>query len=249
MPRTISYSVVSSTQEVAVRLAKEGAPHGTAVTAESQLLGHGREGRTWVSPKGGLYTSVVLRPEPTAFPLLSLAVGLELERTLSPLAPKARLVVKWPNDLLLAPAEGTSVTRKTGGVLTDIITRPGISAFAVVGVGLNVDCNRNDFPPELQAQVASLQEFSDRRLVPAELGESVVDAVVRACGLVSTPEGREGLPSALQPHLFGVGSEVTFEGSRGTFQGIGQEGEALVQLEDGGPPRSVRAGELLIEVP
>lgn len=248
MPRSITYSVVGSTQEVAVRLAKEGAPHGTAVTAESQLLGHGREGRPWVSPKGGLYTSVVLRPEAAAFPLLSLAAGYELRNVLAPKVPRAKVSVKWPNDLLLAPMEGGSPPRKFGGVLTDVISRPGVAAFAVVGVGINIDCAPGDFPPEMQGQFASLREYADGALTAKDLQEPVREAVLRACASVSTPEGRRGLPEALAPFLFGVGHPVTIEGSRGTFRGIGAEGQALVEVE-GGTTRSLNVGELSLEVP
>lgn len=249
MPRSISYSVVGSTQEVAIRLAKEGAPHGTSVTAETQLLGHGRQGRPWVSPKGGLYSSVVVRPEPPAFPLLSLAVGLELRQLLTSFVPRAHVTIKWPNDLLLSPLEGGRTPRKAGGVLTDIITVPGIRTFAVVGVGLNITCNLTDFPPDLQEHVACLREYAEAPLSARELQDPVLEAVTRACTRVSSVEGRQSLPTALQPHLFGLGRPVSIDGSRGTFQGVGPEGEALVQLEGGGPPRAMHAGELSIEVP
>ncbi|MDE1879978.1 MAG: biotin--[acetyl-CoA-carboxylase] ligase [Euryarchaeota archaeon] len=249
MPRSITYSVVDSTQEVALRLAREGAPHGTSVSAETQLLGRGREGRAWASPKGGLYASVVLRPEASAFPLLSLSAGLELRELLAERAPKAKVMIKWPNDLLLVPRDAPGSARKVGGVLTDIITRPGITTVAVVGVGLNVDVAVSDLPPDLQRQVASLREFTPGPVSVRDLQEPVLHAVVRACQRVSTSEGRASLPQAVAKHLFGVGSPVALEGARGTFRGVGPGGEALVEPEGGGPPRALHAGELKIEVP
>ncbi len=249
MPRSIAYSIVGSTQEVALHLAKEGAPHGTAVTAETQLLGRGREGRSWSSPKGGLYSSIVLRPKAEAYPLLSLSAGLELHHHLARLVPLGHLAIRWPNDLMLAPLDGQRPARKVGGVLTDIVSRPGSPTFAVLGVGLNVDISWADLPTELHGKVASLREFSDRPIQPSELFQPIQDAITRSCERVSSPEGRKSLPQELEPHLFGLGRSVAVEGTRGTFCGIGEEGEALVELGGGGPPKAFRAGELTLEAP
>lgn len=247
MPRCISYSVVGSTQEVATRLAKEGAPHGTAVLAETQLLGRGREGSAWVSPKGGLYCSVVVRPEAPVYPLLSLAAALEVRHALVHHVPKGTISIRWPNDLMIAAKDDARPPRKFGGVLTDVLTRPGSPTLAVVGVGVNVDSRIDDFPPELQEQVAILREFRETPLPIAELGEPVRSAVLRACERLLLPSGRQDLPKALAEHLWGVGRKVTVEGRLGTFTGVGGEGEALVRLDEGGATRPVLPGELHLE--
>lgn len=249
MPRSISYSVVGSTQEVALRLGREGAPQGTLVTAETQLLGRGREGRAWVSPKGGFYASMVVRPHSEAFPLLSLASGYELRERIAPLASQGAVWVKWPNDLLLLPREGaeTAPPRKIAGVLTDVVVRPGIDAFAVVGVGINVEGRRSDFPPELQASVAFLRDVADRMPSPKELEHLVREALTHAVHRVGTKSGRDALPTLLRPHLWGVGRSFPVPGGRATFEGINEDGEALLQPEGGGPKRTMRAGELSLE--
>lgn len=247
MPRSISYSVVGSTQEVATRLAREGAPHGTTVVAESQLLGRGREGRTWVSPKGGLYASVVVRPDPSAFPFLSLAVGRQLQALLSRYATRGQVRVRWPNDLMaLSPDPGVPA-RKLGGVLTEVVVRHGVDAFAVVGVGINVEGRRSDFPPELQDHVAFLSELSDQPLSLKDLAGPVREAVLGACERVATDPGRQALPGELQGCLFGIGRTVALEGAVGTFKGVGPRGEALVQVEGEPAPRSLVSGELTLE--
>lgn len=250
MARCISYSVVGSTQEVALRLAREGAPHGTAVRAGSQMLGRGRQGASWASPKGGLYLSMVVRPSLEAFPLLSLAVGLELRNLLAPRAPKGLLMIKWPNDLLAVPATaGGGVARKIGGVLTDVVTRPGIDTYGVVGIGLNVEARRSDFPPELQGRIAFLADLWEGPVQEADLERPVRAGVLQACAQMGDAKGREALVASLTPHLYGIGKEVTVEGTKGTFVGVAPQGQALVEVPGERQPRRFEAGELQIEVP
>lgn len=247
MARCISYSVVGSTQEVALRLAKEGAPHGTAVRAETQMLGRGRQGASWASPKGGLYLSMVVRPDLAVLPLLSLGVGMELRDLLAPHAKHGTIQIKWPNDLLAIPAHGGHA-RKLGGVLTDVVTRPGIDTYAVVGVGINVQGRRSDLPPDLEPNVVFLSEISPGPVAEKELEKPVRAAILQACTRLADPKVREGLPSALAPHLYGVGKPVAVEGVRGTFVGVGPKGEALVEVHGESSPRTFEAGELRLEV-
>lgn len=121
------YEIVTSTNDVARTLATDGAGEGTTVLALEQSRGRGRLGRTWQSPPGGLYLSVVLRPAfpMERWPLIGLACSLGAVAAAETHG-GAPVRVKWPNDLLL---DG----RKLGGVLVEA------TAEAVVcGIGLNV---------------------------------------------------------------------------------------------------------------
>lgn len=121
-----AYARVTSTNDVARDLAGDGAGEGTAVLAVEQTAGRGRLGRPWVSPPGGLYLSVVLRP-PLAtdrWPLLGIAVAVGAAEGVEP-ASGVPIALKWPNDLL---AGG----RKVGGILVE-----AAEGFAVAGIGIN----------------------------------------------------------------------------------------------------------------
>lgn len=107
---------VSSTNDEIKRAIEAGEPEGLAVRARRQTGGYGRQGRIWASPDGGLYCSLLLRPQVScdALPTLSLAAGIAVHRALTSLMPKTvarTLQLKWPNDLVislpatLAPAE------------------------------------------------------------------------------------------------------------------------------------------------
>ena len=149
--------VAPSTNDAARDLARDGAPHGTAVIAEEQTRGRGTKGRAWHSPRGpGLYVSFVLRfagPGP-AFPLLPLAAGLAAVDAVREAAHiEARL--KWPNDLVWE-------RRKLGGVLAESVSAGASPAFAVVGVGINVGHDSSDFPEDLRPRSTSLRMIGGR---------------------------------------------------------------------------------------
>ncbi len=141
-----------STNNVARRLAQEGAPEGTVVAAESQTAGRGRWGRSWFSPRQlGLWFSVVLRPRlaPTSLPWLALMAGAAVARALEETT-GLRPGIKWPNDLLLGG-------RKFCGILLEMEGSPEEISFLVLGIGVNVNQQEHDFPPELLGQATSLR--------------------------------------------------------------------------------------------
>jgi len=131
--------VTDSTNTRARELAAAGAPHGTLVTAGEQLAGRGRQGRGWAAPAGrALLASLVVRP-PRA--LLSLTAGVAVAEIAGPGA-----LVKWPNDVLI---DG----RKVAGILVE--GRPQ-EEWAVLGIGLNVALEPDDFAPELRGSAGTL---------------------------------------------------------------------------------------------
>jgi BirA family transcriptional regulator, biotin operon repressor / biotin---[acetyl-CoA-carboxylase] ligase len=139
---------LSSTQERASALARSGTPHGTLVVAGVQTGGRGRLGRSWGSPAGGLWMSLVLRPE------LDVSLASRVTQTAAVGVAKAlrglevEAYIKWPNDLLVAG-------RKVCGILAESGTkwaperRPGPSEarrldYVVLGVGMNANLNPGD---------------------------------------------------------------------------------------------------------
>jgi len=120
-----------STNDDAKRLARGGAPEGTLVLAARQTGGRGRFGRVWVSPAGGVYVSVVLRPAlpPAALGPLGLALAVGVARGLDTFGVPVGL--KWPNDVL---ADG----RKLAGILIEMAAEADRTEWVVAGLGLNV---------------------------------------------------------------------------------------------------------------
>ena len=146
----IELDEVTSTNDVLRGMAEQGAMEGTAVVAQTQTHGRGRQHRPWHSPPGlGLYLSVLLRPPWAASEsgALALLAGVAVAQALKQLGlPDVKL--KWPNDVL---AGG----KKICGVLIEPVLKGDHIEFAVVGIGVNVQHGVADFPPELQATATS----------------------------------------------------------------------------------------------
>jgi BirA family transcriptional regulator, biotin operon repressor / biotin---[acetyl-CoA-carboxylase] ligase len=147
-----AFESIDSTNAFAKSLAVKGQPEGALVYAEHQTAGRGRWGRTWESRgKKGLIFSLLLRPAVSLTGiggltlLAATSIAQVLERRLN-LKPKLR----WPNDVTV---EG----RKIAGILLEAQRSRGGVAFVVVGIGLNVNQVRSDFPMELQDKAGSLR--------------------------------------------------------------------------------------------
>lgn len=142
------YDAIDSTNTAAKELAQSGAPHGTAVFAHHQTAGMGRRGRSFFSPEGGLYLSVILRglPGMESAALLTAAAAVAVCRAVQTVC-GTTLLVKWVNDLYNAEY------KKCGGILTQaaVDLEGGGLEYAIVGVGLNVAPPPQGFPEELTA--------------------------------------------------------------------------------------------------
>ncbi len=146
---------VTSTNSQAATLAQQGTPHGAVVVAETQTAGRGRLGRSWHSPPGkNLYCSLLLRATPGRdqqtlwLSWIPLIAALAVSRAVQVIA-GLKPTVKWPNDILIG-------NRKLGGVLCESSGLGTSHAVVIVGIGLNVNIRRNDFPEDLRELATSL---------------------------------------------------------------------------------------------
>jgi len=148
----------TSTNDVVAELARQGAPEGTVVAAETQTKGRGRQGRRWSSTAGkSLAFSILLRPKLHAdeLPEITLASAVAVAKTLEDFHFKPQ--IKWPNDLLL---EG----RKVCGILTEMGPKKDKMASVVLGIGVNLNQTARDFPKELGGIATSLYRMSGRKI-------------------------------------------------------------------------------------
>jgi BirA family biotin operon repressor/biotin-[acetyl-CoA-carboxylase] ligase len=170
-PRLYHFERVDSTMDLVHQLAAEGAEAGTAVLAGEQQGGRGSRGRSWHSPPGGLWLSVLFRPSmPGGIEVMSLRVGLAVAEALDDLVPRP-VRLKWPNDLMLDE-------RKVGGILCEARWQGNTLGWVTVGVGLNV---RNAVPEEL-ADVATTLATEQPAITVDQVAHPVV-AVLRALDL------------------------------------------------------------------
>jgi BirA family biotin operon repressor/biotin-[acetyl-CoA-carboxylase] ligase len=139
------FRVTDSTNERARDLAAAGATSGTIVTAAEQTAGRGRRGRQWTSPAGkAVLCSAILSPLDARHALLPLAAPLAVCEAAESLAP-VQCRVKWPNDVWVEE-------RKLAGILIE--AQP--PSWAVIGIGLNVSIEPDEFPADLRQPATSL---------------------------------------------------------------------------------------------
>lgn len=223
---------VDSTNTELMRRARAGRCEPILLVTESQTAGRGRLGRQWVSGIGDSLTfSLGLPMDPVEWSGLSLAVGVSLAQTLQPQLPvagaaRARLGLKWPNDLWL---EGD---RKLGGILIETasgVGPGGPSRYVVIGVGLNV---RAPDGQGLSTTPASLLDIDPALDAPTALGR-IVPPLVQALQAFAQ-HGFAPVRARFAERDLLQGRVVNLsDGQSGLAQGVGADGALLVQTTDG----------------
>lgn len=152
LPAVRVFAEVDSTNLEGKRWAMQDAPHGALIAATSQTQGRGRLGRQFASPPGGIYVSLVLRPQiaPAQAVLVTAQAAVATCRAVAELC-GLQLQIKWVNDLFLN-------NRKCCGILSEAATdfETGTLDYIVVGIGINYTTPTSAFAPELQPVATSL---------------------------------------------------------------------------------------------
>jgi len=214
-------------------LARQGAEHGSVLIAGSQTQGRGRLGRSFISPEGGLYLSILWRPETSAenAARLSCAGALAVCAALESFGVRAD--IKWPNDLLLHG-------RKLCGILAES-GRDSRGFYLVLGIGVNV--LSEDFPPELRHIACSVLSGTGLYIHPEQLGRALIcelDRIYEAWG----EKGAAFLPE-YRRRCITPGRELRLGGEEGRALALGIEDDysLRVRTEDG-EERSISFGEV-----
>src|ERR1035437_4167701 len=163
------FEETTSANDVIERLARDGVKEGAVVFAESQTRGRGRLGRKWMSPaRRGLWFSVLLRPDlrPQEATRLTVASATALRRAIESqtgLKPN----IKWPNDILIHG-------KKVAGILMEMSAELDCVKYVVLGIGVDVNLNHSDFPPELRKLATSLKAELGRPVSRPELAVAIL---------------------------------------------------------------------------
>ena len=263
--RVESYESITSTNDRIKQAIEAGEPEGLAVRSLRQTAGYGRQGRAWESPLGGMYQSFLLRPNvsPAQLPTLSLLVGLAVRRAVAGLVPglAGRLQVKWPNDLVVAPAggageDGSQVAPRAAGdgaphsapAPRPFLKLGGISSelharALCVGVGINVARPEQLRPAAGKNIPVFLDELGFAEGPVEARIEAVADALCsqlaelypRWCTEGFAPFARElDECSALTGRLVSMEDIEGNPLSVGKVVGISPDGRLILQTDDGG---------------
>ena len=230
-PAPIEYlDSVTSTSDVAKERGRAGAPAFSVILSGEQTAGRGREGHGWISPRGNLFLSVLLRPAarvPHAG-LIPLAAGVAVAEALASFGVRAQL--KWPNDLVVGE-------RKIAGLLAEAASGSEGIETVVLGIGINLSLDPAEVPATIRDAVTSVS-LESRRSVP--LAEAAAETLARVAVWYHAL-AREGAATVLAAWRarsvpwWGRPVEVRAGPSliRGVARGVDERGALLLDLEDG----------------
>jgi len=163
------FEQTTSTNDVVEKLARDGVKEGVVVFAESQTRGRGRLGRKWVSPtRKGLWFSLLLRPKmrPQETTQLTVAAATALRRAIAS-ETKLKPEIKWPNDILIGG-------KKVAGILTEMSAELDRVKHVIPGIGIDVNQDMDDFPPELRKTATSLKIEAGETISRAALATAIL---------------------------------------------------------------------------
>jgi BirA family biotin operon repressor/biotin-[acetyl-CoA-carboxylase] ligase len=238
------FEQTTSTNDVIEKLARDGVKEGAVVFAESQTKGRGRLGRTWMSPaRKGLWFSVLLRPElrPQEATQLTVASATALRRAIQSetgLDPE----IKWPNDILIRG-------KKVAGILTELSAELDRVKHIILGIGVDVNLNANEFPVELRKTATSLKIETGRTVSRPELATSILRELnhdyARVCGRFFADVADEW-----EAHCTTIGRAVTIQVGerkiRGRAESLGEDGALQLRTEHGHLERVI-GGDVTLE--
>jgi BirA family biotin operon repressor/biotin-[acetyl-CoA-carboxylase] ligase len=222
---------VDSTMDVARDFAREGRGEGTVVVAETQKRGRGRNSSTWISPPGGAWFSVLLKPsikQEESHRVVFLA-GLCVHEVLGEQL-GIDSTLRWPNDILL---EG----RKLAGVLGEGL-RTTDAYYAVVGVGVNTNLAVEVFSERLRQDVATTLEYLGHEVENGPLIRSISERLLRKSSSLSSDYPQ--LLEEWKSHCDTIGKTVEVDGIvAGRAISLDDEGFLILADEEGNERRIV----------
>ena len=238
VPSLTSIDVATSSSDLAWQAAGSGAPAGTAFLVGEQTAGRGRRGSGWSSARGGMYLSMILRPQVGASTLwgLSFVAALAIREAIAERHPNQDVGLKWPNDVVVA-----------GGKVCGLLLEARDGAV-VIGTGVNIA----PVPavPGAKLPAISLQDLGDAATTPAMLAEAYATRLLAGAALWE----RDGFSAVrlewlrhcahigarMKVTTGGAGSDVAIEG---VFVDLGKDG-ALVLRDDTGTERRITTGDV-----
>ena len=238
--RLIVRDSVGSTNEDAMQLAREGDPGRLWVVAREQLQGRGRRGRTWSSPPGNLYASLLLIDAAPSehLPELGFVASVALLNGLRAiLGDDPRLGLKWPNDILFDGA-------KLSGILLESSSLPSGATACVAGFGVN--CRSH--PPNLPYAATDLAAIGTLLDTPEDVFLRLSDAMSHALQVWSRGAGFPDIRARWLADAVGLGSPIRValgtSSLAGTFETIDARGRLI--LRDGEATRVIEAGDVFL---
>jgi len=235
--RILYFPRLDSTMDIARQEAEQGAAEGTVIIAGEQTEGRGRIQRQWISPRGNIALSVILRPHLSCLPCLimlaSLAVVGSIEKVTG-LSPQ----VKWPNDVLING-------KKVCGILIENKLKGSRVVYAIIGMGINVEIIPSEYPV-IRETATSLNGELGTKISPLEI---VQELLIEMENLYQAMPETESIYRAWRDRLVTLNKPVSVaSGTKtltGTAESVDRDGSLVIRHDDGSRSRIV-AGDVTL---
>jgi len=230
-----------STMTVAKETATQGCQDGTVIIASSQTAGRGRLGRTWSSPNGGLWMSLIVRPAISThlIPIITLAAGVCVCKTIQKLY-HITSGLKWPNDVVING-------KKVCGILTEGSINANTINYAVVGIGVNLNFSNDLLPHELKERSTTLLHETNLHIKPEQFLLELLIEINGMYGKLSNDISE--IKNQWKKYSITIGKEVNAIYNSEVIYGIAKditlEGNLVITLESG-EEISVCSGEVTL---
>lgn len=157
------YQEVTSTNDIAKKFVENNAPEGTVIIAEQQTAGRSRSKSDWASPEGGIWMTMILKPEVSLLEAskLTIVTGVAIAKTLHDNF-NIDAGIKWPNDIMIG-------NKKICGILTEAVTDYDDLKAILIGIGIDVNFNQSDLPENLHDIATTINEESAEEIKRAEI--------------------------------------------------------------------------------
>lgn len=233
---------VSSTNNLAMEMAKEGAESGTVVVADLQTEGRGRLGKQWQSHAGcGVYLSIILRPKVELQDLakITLVTGVALVETVACLV-RARPMLKWPNDLIIND-------QKCAGILVESETRVGQSPLVIIGIGINIHRPQHGYGDGLRLKAGCLNDCGNGFITRSEFLAGLLPVMQGVMGEFEDGQGKRIL-TRWRRYDYTLSKRLTWlttggDVVEGVSCGIDPEGMLYI-IDDSGVRHGVLSGDI-----
>lgn len=240
---------VDSTNNYAKKLISETDAENNVVIAEFQYSGRGRMGRTWLSPRGkGLYMSIIIKPTSVESTVHTIPIGasVAVARAITRLTAQVP-GIKWPNDIILGG-------KKVSGILTETVADTKSENYIVLGIGVNVSHEQNDFPEDIKNKATSIYAFMNqntknaRGVNRARLAAAIISEIDNFIG----ENSREKFSAVMQQYKIlsaTIGKEIVVvkadKAQKGKAIDIADDGCLIVEY-DTGEIEHVLSGEVSV---
>lgn len=229
MGKEIKYFKEIESTNIIAREIANSVEEGTVVIAESQTQGRGRLGRKWISPEGGVWLSIILKPgiQPSYAPRITLLAGVAVTKTICSLGLPAR--IKWPNDVLING-------KKVCGILTEIEAEIDMIDYCVIGIGIDANVDTESFPEEFRESSTSLKKELGREINRVEFVQKLLEEF-EALYLKLQKDGFSSILEEWRKMSMTIGEWVKITTQTRTIYGeaigVDNEGALIVETSEG----------------